>query len=147
MLDKNPNLTVQELYDYLRNYCDQPPQGAPYPNNNYGWGRVNVWRSLQAVPVGIKEKIKEDLTAEEYLTVMPNPARDNLFFFIHSNNIKDYQLRIYDITGRIVAEVPFKMGDRIINWNRDKAMLKDGIYFVALNREGRIITRKFVLKY
>jgi len=50
LLQKNPNLTVNELYDLLRNYCDHPSQGAPYPNNNYGWGRINVWHSLQEVP-------------------------------------------------------------------------------------------------
>ena len=147
LLDKNPNLRVWDLYDYLRNYCDQPPQGAPYPNNNYGWGRVNLWRSLQAVPVSIKEKTKENLIIEEYLIVMPNPARDNLFFYIHSNNIKDYHLHIYDIMGRVVAEVPFRKGERIIKWNLKKAMLKDGIYFVALKIEDGVITRKFVLKH
>ncbi len=52
LLQKNPNLTVNDLYDLFRNYCDQPSQGAPYPNNNYGWGRINIWRSLQAVPSG-----------------------------------------------------------------------------------------------
>jgi len=79
--------------------------------------------------------------------IMPNPARDNLFFFIHSNNIKDWHIHIYDITGRVVAEVPFKRGDRIIKWNPDKAMLKDGIYFATLKRRDGVITRKFVLKY
>ncbi|MGQ9535426.1 MAG: S8 family serine peptidase [bacterium] len=50
LLEKNPNLTVTDLYNLFRNYCDQPSQGAPYPNNNYGWGRINLWRSLQNVP-------------------------------------------------------------------------------------------------
>ncbi|MEO0105718.1 MAG: S8 family serine peptidase [candidate division WOR-3 bacterium] len=50
LLEKNPELTVNDIYDFFRIYCDQPPQGAPYPNNNYGWGRVNLWRSLQNIP-------------------------------------------------------------------------------------------------
>ncbi len=50
LLSKNHYLTVHQLYDYFRNYCDQPSGGAPYPNNNYGWGRINLWRSLQNVP-------------------------------------------------------------------------------------------------
>ncbi len=147
LLQKNSGLSVNDLYDYLRNYCDRPPQGAPYPNNNYGWGRVNLWRSLQRVPVSIKEKTKENLTLKECLMVMPNPARDNLVFYIHSNNIKDYHLHIYDITGRVVAEVRFKRGDRVIRWNSKNATLKDGIYFAALKSEDGIITRKFVLKH
>jgi len=51
-LQKKNSLTVTELYDLFRNYCDQPSAGAPYPNQNYGWGRINLWRSLQAIPTG-----------------------------------------------------------------------------------------------
>ena len=50
LLQKNANLTVTDLYDLFRLYCDQPSQGAPYPNYNYGWGRINLWRSLQNTP-------------------------------------------------------------------------------------------------
>ncbi|HEX7319253.1 MAG TPA: S8 family serine peptidase [bacterium] len=51
LLHKNPGLTIQELYDLFRNYCDQP-SGYTYPNYDYGWGRINLWRSLQNVPAG-----------------------------------------------------------------------------------------------
>ena len=57
LLQKNSNLTVTELYDLFRNYCDQPSQGAPYPNNNYGWGRINLWHSLQAVPTANRPNV------------------------------------------------------------------------------------------
>ncbi|HEX7319475.1 MAG TPA: S8 family serine peptidase [bacterium] len=49
LLQKNMNLTVQDLYDLFYQNCDQP-SGYTYPNYDYGWGRINLWRSLQAVP-------------------------------------------------------------------------------------------------
>jgi subtilisin family serine protease len=49
LLSKNMNLTVQDLYDLFYQNCDQP-SGYTYPNYDYGWGRINLWRSLQAVP-------------------------------------------------------------------------------------------------
>ena len=57
LLQKNANLTVTELYDLYRNYCDQPSGGAPYPNMNYGWGRINLWRSLQNVPLSNRPNV------------------------------------------------------------------------------------------
>ncbi|MEO0216619.1 MAG: T9SS type A sorting domain-containing protein, partial [candidate division WOR-3 bacterium] len=57
LLQKNQGLTVQDLYDLFRNYCDQPSGGGPYPNNNYGWGRINLWRSLQAVPTSNRPNV------------------------------------------------------------------------------------------
>jgi subtilisin family serine protease len=57
LLQKNANLTVTELYDLFRNYCDQPSGGAPYPNMNYGWGRINLWRSLQNVPLSNRPNV------------------------------------------------------------------------------------------
>jgi subtilisin family serine protease len=47
---KNPNLSTTELYSFLLDNVDEPSAGAPYPNNNYGWGRLNVWRSLNGTP-------------------------------------------------------------------------------------------------
>ncbi len=49
LLQKNMSLTVQDLYDLFYQNCDQP-SGYTYPNYDYGWGRINLWKSLQAVP-------------------------------------------------------------------------------------------------
>ncbi len=50
LLEKNSNLSVNQLYEILYTTCDQPAAGAPYPNNNYGWGRINLYRALQQTP-------------------------------------------------------------------------------------------------
>ncbi|MEO0094887.1 MAG: S8 family serine peptidase [candidate division WOR-3 bacterium] len=50
LLEKNPNLSPQEVYNILKDNCTQPSQGGPYPNNTYGWGRINLWHALKEVP-------------------------------------------------------------------------------------------------
>ncbi len=50
MLSKNPTIDIYTIYDIILNTADQPPQGAPYPNNDYGWGRINAYNAVDAVP-------------------------------------------------------------------------------------------------
>ncbi len=63
LLSKNPSLTPTDLYNLFRNYCDQPSGGGTYPNNNYGWGRINLYRSLQNVPSGNAPNVTLNRTA------------------------------------------------------------------------------------
>lgn len=51
-LQKNPTVDYTTIYNTLLDYADLPSQGAPYPNNNYGWGRLNCYSSLNAIPTG-----------------------------------------------------------------------------------------------
>ncbi len=50
MLEKNPTLDFEMIYDILLNSVDEPPQGGTYPNNNYGWGRLNALRAIENTP-------------------------------------------------------------------------------------------------
>ena len=50
LLQRNPNMTLNEIYSTFKDNCDTPLWGAPYPNNTYGWGRINLWKALKSVP-------------------------------------------------------------------------------------------------
>ncbi len=50
MLSLNPTLDFETVYDILLNSADQPPQGGSYPNNDYGWGRVNAYQAVLNTP-------------------------------------------------------------------------------------------------
>ncbi len=50
MLQKNPSLTFYDAYRILTVSTDTPSWGSPYPNNSWGWGRINAWKSLQNTP-------------------------------------------------------------------------------------------------
>jgi len=49
MLQKRSTLTPDEVFNLITNNCDYPSQGSPYPNNNYGWGRLNCKKVLDAI--------------------------------------------------------------------------------------------------
>lgn len=50
LLHRNPALSPTELYGLLRDGVDEVPLGLPYPNSDYGWGRLNSFNSLLATP-------------------------------------------------------------------------------------------------
>ncbi len=50
LYQKNKFLTPDELFSYIVFNTRQVQQGAPYPNNNYGWGILNIYKALKAVP-------------------------------------------------------------------------------------------------
>ncbi|MEO0294801.1 MAG: S8 family serine peptidase [candidate division WOR-3 bacterium] len=50
IVQKNNLLTPKQIYSLIIDYPDKPTQGSPYPNNNYGWGRLNIWKALQNTP-------------------------------------------------------------------------------------------------
>ncbi len=50
LYQKNINLTHEMVYNLLLDNVDKPSAGGPYPNNTFGWGRLNAWKSLQATP-------------------------------------------------------------------------------------------------
>ncbi len=50
MFQMNPALDYSTIYDILTNYGVDHPAGSSYPNNDYGWGRINALRAIESTP-------------------------------------------------------------------------------------------------
>ncbi len=50
LFQRNPSLDFTTVYNLLLDYSDHYGDCASYPNNNCGWGRLNVWNTIQNVP-------------------------------------------------------------------------------------------------
>ena len=50
LFQKNQNMTPEMVYNLLLDNADQPTGAGPYPNNTFGWGRVNALKLIQATP-------------------------------------------------------------------------------------------------
>ena len=99
LCEKNPRLTPTDLYNFLLDNVDQPSGGGPYPNNNYGWGRLNVWKALQATPRPTDPYIRIESTR---FNAPPDPGATVNFFVTVRNRGADAN----NLTGRLSTPDP-----------------------------------------
>ena len=75
MLQKNPDLDFETIYDILIN--NSVHLGSPYPNNTYGWGRIDALAAVQATPAAGTPDI--DVTPLSFeVTLEPGESLDTL---------------------------------------------------------------------
>ncbi len=72
MKEANPDLDYQTVWEILTSTCYQP--AGTYPNNNYGWGRINA---LAAVERAMAIKTKPFITLFSYIITDPGGNNDN----------------------------------------------------------------------
>jgi len=76
------------------------------------------------------------------MTLMPNPAQDQLNIYYNLPSNTDLQLNILDVTGKIIHQ--YKRGaDDLSSIQLDISELNSGFYFVQLKSENTLISRKF----
>jgi len=123
MLQKNPDLTDKQIWKILTSTCDTFSWGGPYPNQNYGWGRLNAYRAVLATPPsGVSEEAAQSPVSRLLFSVFPNPFVSFTAIPGHASE----RFALYDITGR---KVGMYKGDRVGEG------LSAGVYF--LRPEGK----------
>jgi len=126
LCEANPNLTITEIYNILLDNADRPSHGGPYPNNNYGWGRLYVYKALQNVLMISENK---QVIISRPLMIKPNPNRGRIYF---NEKFGDCIIKSYDTIGRLVMDGKYK---GINNINIPES-IKDGVYFLKMKNFG-----------
>ena len=131
-----PDLSVTRLYNLLLDNADHPSSGLPYPNNNYGWGRLNLWNALKAI-LGMEENDVDNIFR---ITIIPNPCKE----ILKINFGGDYNcpLTIYDATGRVVFNTVLEGKSKILKLPE---RLNSGIYFFKFGLLDKIFIKKVLL--
>jgi len=101
IFQKCPNLSFSEIYNVLTQYAKKPSHGAPYPNNSYGWGILDIYQALIHACSEISELPKNLIPLDFYI----NPP-----------------FKIYDINGRCIKDL--KSGIYFINFKNKEKNLK-----------------------
>ncbi len=101
LCEANPAISIAHFYNCLLDNADKPSQGAPYPNNNYGWGRLNIWNALQAIN-SVQDRPAKTADARAAVHVYPNPARRVLFVSAPGGT---RMTGVYDADGSLVKDV------------------------------------------
>jgi hypothetical protein len=87
------------------------------------------------------------------LKLCPNPFRNKLdirYYFGLDQDIKSVRIKIYDITGRLIKEIPSSLKKSQFNvvWRGDDMVgrkVPTGIYFICLEAGEDIINKKIIL--
>lgn len=128
---KNPNLDFQTVHSVLIDYARQPPQGAPYPNIEYGYGILNLYQSLLHVPLKVEEN---DFGKSRNFKIFPVLSRGEIYIKYLRNNPVIF---IFNTAGIKLDNfyILKKSNGYKINLNQ----LPKGIYFIYLNKRSRKI--------
>ena len=81
--------------------------------------------------VGINENSENDVT------VYPNPASD----FINVSNAENAQITLFDIRGKVMAEIESATAEQVIDINK----LANGTYFLRIKDGNSVTTKKVVV--
>ncbi len=102
--------------------------GDAVPNPVYGYGRIDA---LAAVEQALLYTAIEDLSAQNSLTVYPNPFRDNIE--LNMNNLTErVELRIFSSDGKLMISRSYEP-QAFVNDQIDTGSLPKGMYFYQLS--------------
>ena len=133
LLQGHPDWTPADVIDALRATASQ----SATPDTAMGWGIVNAYDAMHAVPVGVEAA--EPAGGSKLVSVLSNPISSNarVEFFVASRS--HVNLTIYDVSGRLVrtlvdGEKP--RGTHAVSWDASDARgagVAAGVYFLKMS--------------
>ncbi|RLD24312.1 MAG: hypothetical protein DRI54_06280, partial [Bacteroidetes bacterium] len=137
-LEANPNLTPDEIKDFMQDNAITDSYTGGVPNNTWGYGKIDAYETIKAIEnsTGI-----EDHTVLNSFLIYPNPSNGRFTIDVTDQTITD--LQIFDISGKMVYhEQIVYSGD---SKKMDLSYLKNGVYFLKLSNSKYIRQSKLLI--
>src|SRR5690606_2298369 len=147
LLSKNGMLTYEEVKTALANGADKSGnyiyQNAAKQGHSkeMGYGRVNAYKTLEDIPVGITENSK----VENFSIKVTNPVMRSLDIRYDISALKgDVEVQIYDMSGNVHYSKTMYRHEEFVSI--DVNDLSPGMYFSRfMNKEDELVqTVKFI---
>ncbi len=159
LISHDRSLTPYDVYDLLAIGA-----GSNFmPDNEVGWGVINVWDSLVVLDPAFTGRVEPDSGNNKSATVIQARSaagKGSLGSLGSSGSIRfalpkanEITIGIYDLAGRLVKTLPggtYTAGVHSINWNgydNSGRRSNAGVYFVRLSGVDMNLTGKLVLMH
>ncbi len=113
---------------------------------NQGTDGIEIYASRRTAPIGVSES---NVNRFGKLRLYPNPFKDKVTIGLSTELVgKNLTLRVYDLTGKLIANNSFAPNTSSFVWNatdNDGRKLPAGIYVLRISDGIRIVTQKAVL--
>ena len=127
-LQAKPDLTPQEIKDVLHHTCHHYDESMPWPNQEYGYGEIDVYRGLLYI-LGID---RIEAVSKHHTSALVRYADNQLCVSFEEPLSSTVRLRLYNMSGRLVHTAALKSGQT--SYSLPLYSLPSGIY--ALQLEG-----------
>lgn len=142
-LQKNPTATWLDVKTAILNCADHDNfTGSTFPNNDWGYGKVNAYSSIRGCNIGIDE-LYENID----FSIYPNPTASSALLQYDIASIGKFNsasISISSSIGSVVKVLTLKSISNSIEIPSGE--INAGIYFCTLKIDGKIIrTQKLVI--
>ncbi|MFN3270183.1 MAG: S8 family peptidase, partial [Candidatus Kapaibacteriota bacterium] len=127
LFEQNPNLSADEIIQLLKLSARKDEHTGSEPNNDFGWGKLDLLRLLQIVT-----EVNEDVETQG-ISIYPNPTPD--IIFVNSKE-KIENVEVFDILGNSLL----KTNNFIIPIDK----FPNGLYFLSIKTQSREYRTKFI---
>ena len=126
-LQAKPDLTPQEVKDVLKHTCRHYDESLTYPNNEYGYGEIDVYRGLLYI-LGVD---KVEAVSSRHTAARVSCVNHELCVLFEQPQSSSVRLRLYAMNGRLVQTAVIKAGQT--SFTHSLSSLSAGIYAVQLD--------------
>lgn len=148
MLARNYTLTPTQIKDYMqKGAVDQigdPAEDISGFDPFYGWGLINVKKTLDLIPAVSPTNDLNDESA--LLEVYPNPSKGVFTISAPSILRGGGQLQVLNLTGQVVYQKSISNNVSDITLDIDLRNQTKGIYIIHIKNEAVFMTKKVVLE-
>lgn len=142
-LQANPNLTPSQIREIFNKTAIQGDtymeSGQTFPNNTWGYGRINVIDGLRNI-LGISDGIKEVGLTNSMFRVVTNRQTRTATFYLGSDNGKAH-VAVFNMAGQQVYDAQLCNSGETINLSS----LPHGVYVFKLKQGNNVQTIKSAL--
>ncbi|ROL58574.1 T9SS C-terminal target domain-containing protein [Bacteroidetes/Chlorobi group bacterium Naka2016] len=127
LFEQNPKLSADEIIQLLKLSARKDEHTGSEPNNDFGWGKLDLLRLLQIVT-----EVNEEVETQG-ISIYPNPTHDIIFV---SSKEKIENVEVFDILGNSLL----KTNNIIIPVDN----FPNGLYFLSIKTQSRELRTKFI---
>ena len=126
-LQAKPDLTPEEVMGVIRRTSRRPDASLSYPNNEYGYGEIDVYRGLLDI-LGLD---RIEAVAREHTRATITVENGRLRIVLPQTAPSPFRLRMFALDGRRVSDVQLPAGEN--RYEQSVTALPGGIYAVQLD--------------
>ncbi len=97
--------------------------------------------------LGSPTAAKKITSANENLTVFPNPIQSEATVSIESQNVSEAKMEVLNLSGKLMQTVDLgqlQAGENEVNWHPDG--MSAGTYLLRITTSDRVLTKKVIVK-